>query len=71
MGAPTGASGLYNAVITMLIESSALYAVSAIVFVGPWGAEGYVTDVFSPILGQIQVRPVFLFFSSARWDVFI
>ena len=60
MGTPTGAGGLYNAVITMLIESSALYAVCALVFVGPWGAGGYVTDVFSPILGQTQVCAVLM-----------
>lgn len=56
MGAPSGASGLYRAIVTMLIESCALYAVNSLLFVGPWGAGSHVADIFLPILAEIQVR---------------
>ncbi|KAF9652147.1 hypothetical protein BDM02DRAFT_3183873 [Thelephora ganbajun] len=55
MGAPAGAGGLYKAIVTMLIESSALYAVSSILFIGPWGANSHVADIFLPILAETQV----------------
>jgi hypothetical protein len=61
LGARAGAGGIYNAVVTMLIESSALYAVSSILFIGPWGANSWVADIFLPILAQNQVRPLFRF----------
>ena len=61
MGAP---ARVYRAIITMLIESSALYAVNSLLFVGPWGAGNHAADIFLPILAQTQVRPVFL--SSAQ-----
>ena len=56
MGAPSGAAGLYRAIVTMLIESCALYAVNSLLFVGPWGAGSHVADIFLPILAEIQVR---------------
>lgn len=55
MGAPPGFTGLYKAIVTMLIESSALYAVSSLLFVGPWGAKSHVADIFLPILAETQV----------------
>lgn len=59
MGAPGGATGLYNAIITMLIESSALYAINSLLFVGPWGAGNHAADLFLPILAETQVRVSF------------
>ena len=55
MGAPSGLTGLYKAIITMLIESSALYAVNSLLFVGPWGAKNHAADIFLPILAETQV----------------
>jgi len=55
-----GGGGVYNAVVTMLIESSALYAVSSVLFIGPWGANSWVADIFLPILAQNQVIAPFL-----------
>jgi len=55
MGVPPGFTGLYKAIVTMLIESSALYAVSSLLFVGPWGAGSHVADIFLPILAETQV----------------
>jgi len=59
MGAPVGISGLYKAIVTMLIESSALYAVNSLLFIGPWAAGNHAADIFLPILAETQVR-VFL-----------
>jgi len=56
MGAPVGISGLYKAIVTMLIESSALYAVNSLLFIGPWGAGSHIADIFVPILAETQVR---------------
>jgi len=55
MGAPGGTSGLYTAIVTMLIESCAIYAVNSLLFVGPWGAGSHVADIFLPILAETQV----------------
>ena len=64
-----GAGGVYKAIVTMLIESSALYAVSSILFIGPWGANSWVADIFLPILAQNQVRAVFLLPRTTQyWD---
>ena len=60
MGAPAGASGLYETIITVLIESCALYAVTSLLFVAPWGAKSHVADIFLPILAEIQVRTLFV-----------
>ena len=48
--------GLYRALITMLIESSALYAVNSLLLIGLWGAGNQTADTFLPILAEIQVR---------------
>lgn len=60
MGVPAGFTGLYKAIVTMLIESSALYAINSLLFVGPWGAKSHVGDIFLPILAETQVG-AFLF----------
>ena len=64
LGAPATTSGLYNALVTMLVESSALYAVSFLLFIGPWGAGNPSSNIFSPILAETQVRPDFYIFMS-------
>ena len=53
-------SGLYKAVVTMLIESCALYAISFILFIGPWGAHSPLQFTFLPILAEIQVCVVLM-----------
>jgi hypothetical protein len=50
---------LYKAIVIILVESSALYAVTFILFIGPWGAGDGAQFLFFPILAQIQVRTVF------------
>lgn len=53
--------GLYNTVVTMLVESCVLYAVFSLLLIGPLGAASQVEAIFRPSLGNIQVRVVFYF----------
>ena len=53
-----GIGGLCTAIVTMLIESCVLYAVSSLLVIGPWGADSPITNTFLPILNQAQVRAV-------------
>ena len=55
MGSTTGVNSLYRAIVTMLIESSALYAVTSLLFIGPYAANNYASDIFLPILAEVQV----------------
>ena len=60
-GASSGSSGLHTAtatVITMLIESYALYAVALLAYLIPWAIESWVTLIFTGTVGTIQVCPV-------------
>ena len=51
-----GIGGLCKTIITMLIESCALYAVSSLLVIGPWGAGDRITNFFLFILPETQVR---------------
>ena len=66
MGGPVRVGGLYKTVVTMLIESCALYAVTSLLFIGPWYAKNHASDIFLPILAEVQVRPAFLLFTTFR-----
>lgn len=61
VGAPTGTSGLCRAVVTMLVESCALYAINFLLFIAAWGAQSHVSDIFFPLLADTQVRTGFTF----------
>ena len=52
----TGIGRLCNAVVTMLIESCVIYAVSSLLVIGPRAAENPITNVFVAILPETQVR---------------
>jgi len=54
MGAPAGIGGLYKTTITVLVESSALYAVSSLLVI--WDAGSRIAYIFLPILAETQVR---------------
>jgi len=57
-GSPVGISGLYKTVATMLIESSALFAVSSLLVIGPMAAgSSAISNAFFPVLAETQVRP--------------
>ena len=51
-----GIGRLCKTIITMFIESCALYAVSLLLYIGPWMAGNGVATAFLPILAEIQVR---------------
>ena len=49
------AKAMYRTIIAILAESSAPYAVSYALFIGPWGARSPVGYIFFPILAETQV----------------
>ena len=50
-----GTGGLYKAIVTMLIESCALYTVNQLLFIVTWTAGNVAVNIFLPSLGQTQV----------------
>ena len=52
----SGINGLYKVIVTMFVESSALYAVSSLLVLGPSSAGNSAADIFIPILAETQVR---------------
>jgi hypothetical protein len=50
--------GLYTTIVTMLIESCALYTVTFLLFVVPWFSNNNLEATFWPALTEIQVRLV-------------
>ena len=52
----SGIGGLSKAIVTMLVESCALYAVSSVLVIGPWSATATFGNTFLDILPEIQVR---------------
>ena len=61
-------SGLYNTVVTVLVESCALYAVNSLLVIGPIGVNSGVQGIFTPILTYIQVRVMYTV-SVQSWSV--
>ena len=55
-GSPGGISGLYKAVATMLIESSALYSMNSLLLVVLWAVQSPAAGAFLPIIAEVQVR---------------
>lgn len=51
---------LYKAIVTIFVESSALYAISYILYIGPWIPAKPSQYIFFPILAQTQVIGPFL-----------
>ena len=54
----TRIGGLYKAVITMLVESCAIFTVSSLLVIGSLDALSPIADFFLPILHQTQVRAI-------------
>ena len=59
MGVHIRARGLYQAVLIILAESSALYAANSLLFLGLWGAKSHMADVFLVTLAETQVSAFF------------
>ena len=64
----TGVGGLCTAIITMLIESCALYAASVLLVIGSWAARNPIENFFGYILPPIQVRAFARLRSSDRFS---
>ena len=64
-GHPTGISGVYKSIAAMLIESSALFAVSSVLVIGSWAVGNQVANVFVRILAETQVRSTTLILGRA------
>jgi len=56
MGSPTGIIAIYKTTATMLIESSALFAVSLLLAIVPWAVGNPIMNVFAPVLSVTQVH---------------
>ena len=59
MGGQAGVGGLYKTIATIMVESSALYAITYLLFIGSWAADISVQYIFLQALGETQVRTVF------------
>ena len=59
LGFSAGATGLYMAIITMVVESSALYAMSGALFMGTFASSSSFSFVFSVVFSHCQVRGYF------------
>ena len=62
-GASVGTSGLIKTIITVLVESSALYAVNFPIVIRLFGATSVIQLIFWPILAETQVRATFMSFT--------
>ena len=56
LGDQGGAGALYKEIITMFIESGALYAASIVLYFGPLASGSNATPAFVGILYEVQVR---------------
>ena len=61
MGFHPESIGLYQAVITILIESSTLHSVSFLLYIVPWAANSAISSIFFPVLVEAQVRVTLTF----------
>ena len=52
----TGIGGLIKAIVAMLVESCAVYAVSSLLYIGLWSAGNSATAALLPIISETQVR---------------
>ena len=65
--AQTGAGGaMYKAIITMFVESPALYAASSLPVIGLWAVDSPVINTFFPIIAGTQVRVASMFSRCAE-----
>lgn len=64
MGGSAGAGRLYGAVIAILVESSAVYAIGFLLFFVPWASQSSFGSAFWPFLFEVQVR--FLYATTLR-----
>ena len=64
LGTSNGLNSLFTTtatVVTMLIESYALYAVALLLYVVPWAVDSPILGIFNGVTGAVQVCVVFTF----------
>ena len=61
LGTSDGSSGLYTAIIVMLVESYALYAVAYLLYIVFWAIGSQALATLSKVVGAVQVRSVSTF----------
>ena len=59
IGASDTVVGSYTTIVTMLVESYALYAVVFLLYMATFAAQNSADFVFGGFLGSAQVRPIF------------
>jgi len=55
MGSLVKPNRVYGVLVTILVESCALYTVSYLLFLGPWASSSPVCNIFFPMLAANQV----------------
>lgn len=68
MGAPAATSRLYKTIVTMLVESFTLYAVTLLLYIALDATNNPALLVFAPVVTGTQVRDVFLHFPDLLWS---
>ena len=68
MGPSATINGVYKTILTVLVESFALYTVNFLLFIGTWSAKSAFVYTFFPILVETQVS-FFYFEAPKHWDV--
>ena len=72
IGTPDGAMEPYTTVITMLVESCALYVATLLFYIIPVALGSWVAVIPAKILGQVQVRAALALFNVPRaWNGFV
>ena len=61
MGSLVRPDRLYGAIVTILVESSALYAISCLLFISSCASGSFVRNIFLQALTDTQVRVVLTF----------
>ena len=67
IGTSDAITGLYTTVVTMLIESYALYAAGFLLYMVPWATGSSISSIFDGFVGATQVRAGFTLPSACRY----
>ena len=69
-GALDGATGLYSTIVTILVESCALYAAALVFYVVPFTIGSWFGFIPVRIIAHVQVRALLAFFDALQgWNV--
>lgn len=71
IGASTGTTGVYTAIITMIIESYTPYAITLIIYLGSDANNTLPEAISSPLLGNAQVWFISVVSEAAQFCILI